>query len=263
MALPGYPTIEPGPTMRSMLAISLAVHLVVALVAVAWWNPLADADRAPREVMTISLGGATGPRAGGLTQLGGPAQPSPAVPRPEPPRPAPAAPSAPVAPPAVSKPAVSAKPTAPSRSETPAPARTSAEPGATSREVTAPPDPGTTPTNTGARGQGFGLSSGGGGSRGVELDVGNFCCPEYLAQMIALIQRNWQQGHGVSGTTKMVFTIRRDGTIDGIAVDRSSRFLALDNAADRALRLTRQLPPLPAQFPNPTLTVRMYFEYQQ
>ncbi len=116
---------------------------------------------------------------------------------------------------------------------------------------------------TAARGQGFGLSSGGGGARGVELDVGDFCCPEYLAQMVAIIQRNWQQSQGVTGSTKMVFTIRRDGTIDAVSVDRTSGFLALDAAADRSLRLTRQISPLPAQFPNPSLTVRMYFNYQR
>ena len=43
--------------------------------------------------------------------------------------------------------------------------------------------PGTAKVETGAKGQGFGLSSGGGGGDGgVKLDVANFCCPEYLAR---------------------------------------------------------------------------------
>ena len=33
---------------------------------------------------------------------------------------------------------------------------------------------------TGARGQGFGLSTGGGAGSGSTLDVGDFCCPDYL-----------------------------------------------------------------------------------
>ena len=41
---------------------------------------------------------------------------------------------------------------------------------------------GTAVAETGAQGQGFGLSSGGGGDGGY-LDVANFCCPEYLATM--------------------------------------------------------------------------------
>jgi TonB family protein len=125
------------------------------------------------------------------------------------------------------------------------------------------PDPGNSPVNTGARGQGFGLSGGGGSGRGVQLDVGNFCCPEYLEQMVTVIQRNWQQGHGVVGSTVMQFTIGRDGSLGAILVERSSRFVALDNAADRALRLTQRIAPLPAAFPNPTLTVHMTFDYNR
>ena len=39
-------------------------------------------------------------------------------------------------------------------------------------------------------------------------------------------------------------------------------FVALDYAAQRALLLTR-LPELPAQFPNPSLTVHVTFQYQR
>jgi hypothetical protein len=33
--------------------------------------------------------------------------------------------------------------------------------------------------------------------------------------------------------------------------------------AQRAVTLTKQLPPLPEAFPNPTLTVHLNFEYQR
>jgi TonB family protein len=125
-----------------------------------------------------------------------------------------------------------------------------------------PPREGSTRTVTGARGQGFGLSSGGGANRGVELDVANFCCPEYIEQMVTLIQRNWQQNQGVVGSTVMKFTITRAGSIEGVMVERPSGFIALDLAAQRALLLTR-LPELPPQFPNPSLTVHVTFEYQR
>ena len=70
---------------------------------------------------------------------------------------------------------------------------------ATGRTPTTGPEPqeGPARAETGARGQGFGLTTGGGGGTGVQLDVGNFCCPEYLEQMMALIQRNWQSKQGV------------------------------------------------------------------
>jgi hypothetical protein len=45
-------------------------------------------------------------------------------------------------------------------------------------------------------------------------------------------------------------------------VERTSGFMALDLAAERAL-LTTRLPELPPQFPNPSLTVHLTFEYQR
>jgi TonB family protein len=124
------------------------------------------------------------------------------------------------------------------------------------------PQPGVTRTETGARGQGFGLATGGAGGSGVQLDVANFCCPEYIEQMVTLIQRNWQSNQGVSGSTLMQFTITRSGSIQGVRIERPSGFVALDLAAERALLLTR-LPELPVQFPNPTLTVHLTFEYRR
>jgi TonB family protein len=57
------------------------------------------------------------------------------------------------------------------------------------------------------------------------------------------------------------FTIMRDGQIQGVEVERSSGYTALDINAQRALLVTRTLPPLPAAFPNPTLTVHLNFQY--
>jgi TonB family protein len=119
-----------------------------------------------------------------------------------------------------------------------------------------------TRTETGARGQGFGLSTGGGGGSGVQLDVADFCCPEYIQQMVALIQQNWQPNQGISGSTVMKFTITRNGSIQAVNVERPSGFVALDLAAQQALLRTR-LPELPLQFPNPTLSVHVTFEYQR
>jgi TonB family protein len=126
---------------------------------------------------------------------------------------------------------------------------------------TGQPQEGSTRVDTGARGQGFGLTSGGGGS-GVTVDTANFCCPEYLSQMITLIQRNWQSNQGVAGKVVMKFTITRAGTIESVQVEQPSGFVAHELAAQRALLLTR-LPELPIQYPNSTLGVHMIFEYQR
>jgi outer membrane biosynthesis protein TonB len=46
-------------------------------------------------------------------------------------------------------------------------------------------------------------------------------------------------------------------------VERSSGSTVLDLEAQRAILLTKQLPPLPSAFPNPTLTVHFTFQYQR
>ena len=115
---------------------------------------------------------------------------------------------------------------------------------------------------TGAKGAGFGLTTSGGGTQGY-LDVGDFCCPEYLSTMMQLIQRNWNAKQQVGGETLIKYTIQRDGRLTDIEVERSSGYFALDQTAQRALYTTRQLPPLPAQFTEPTLTVHLVFRYER
>jgi TonB family protein len=112
------------------------------------------------------------------------------------------------------------------------------------------------------RGQGFGLSTSGGTGGPVSLDVENFCCPDYISQMSDVITRAWDSNQNVKGSTLVKFTIMRDGTIRSPEIEKSSSYLALDNAALRAVQLTR-LPPLPLLFPNETLTVHLRFDYQR
>jgi TonB family protein len=122
---------------------------------------------------------------------------------------------------------------------------------------------GTAVTDTGAKGTGFGLSSGGGQGTGAQLDVGNFCCPEYLVTMQQLIKRNWNEKQPNGGEVTVKFTIQRTGTITDIVLEKSSGYAPLDLESQRALALTKQLPPLPAQFPDSTLTVHLSFQYQR
>jgi len=222
---------------NAMLVGSLIFH--ATLVGVLLFGPLdwsVEAD-VPQPVMTISLAGPPGPRTGATMEGGRAIAPPPpdAVPKPMPPP--------------------------PPKPENVVPTQTRRTPPAKPK-VEEEPQPGVTRTETGARGQGFGLSAGGGGAGGVQLDVANFCCPEYVQQMITLIQRNWQQNQGVRGNTGMYFIINRGGSIQGVKVERPSGFVALDLAAERAL-LTTRLPELPPQYPNPTLPVHITFEYQR
>jgi len=117
-------------------------------------------------------------------------------------------------------------------------------------------------TYTGARGQGFGLSTGGGAGSGSTLDVADFCCPDYIAMMIDRIRSAWQQNQGATGEVVVKFTIQRSGQIVESSVEKSSGSAVLDMAALRAVAGTRTLNALPQAFPNPTLTVHLNFQYQ-
>jgi protein TonB len=242
-----------GEALKPMAVWSIAAH--AALIATILLMPVRQSQEAPRTVMTISLGGAPGPRAGGMTQAA-------ARPVQAPPPPAPVKRAEPA--PAPTRPAMTIPdPRARTRPQ-PQPKPKQAPEQATSRTPTTGEEPreGRARADTGAKGQGFGLSTGGGGGTGVQLDVANFCCPEYIEQMVTLLQRNWDQNQGVTGATVMKFTIQRDGTIVMAQVERSSGFYALDNAAQRAVLLTK-LPPLPAAYTNPTLGLHVTFTNQR
>src|SRR3954462_8837438 len=99
---------------------------------------------------------------------------------------------------------------------------------------------GTAIAETGVRGQGFGLSTGGGAGSGSSLEItGDFCCPEYLATMITRIRSAWNQDQGARGTSLIRFTIRRDGSITDATIFKGSGTTTLDTAALRAVLSTR------------------------
>jgi len=234
---------------------SAVVHVVLTLllaVVPAGWLGARVADE-PDVVMQISLGGAVGPRDGGLATLGGrpvqEAQPVPVKKTIEP-----------VRPPAAKAPEM-VEPTKVAPRKQTATAKVEAkDPRSRTPIKGAEVQQGSSVAQTAGRGQGFGLSSGGGGTGGY-LDVADFCCPDYLATMIDLITRNWNSKQGAEGTALMKFVIERDGNITNVEVERSSGAQALDYYSQRALALTRQLPPLPTAYTGDRLTVHLNFGY--
>ena len=232
-------------TLMPTLAWSVAAH--IAIVAAIWLAPASTANQTPRTVMTINLGGTPGPRAGGLTQTGGRAVPEQP---PEPPKPVPRTPPPPPAREVAALPSPKAAPARPARSE-PAPAAPS---------VPEPPREGSTRTETGARGQGFGLATGGTGQKGIELEVTNFCCPGYLELVRTAIERGWERTPGATGVTTVRFRILRAGTFDSVSIVQSSGNPTLDAAAARAISRVQTPLPLPNEFPDSSLALRMRFE---
>jgi TonB family protein len=251
--------VEPKGLHR-MVVVSVAAHaLAIAFILLAPATWMGRDAEPPPQVMTISIGGAgEGPMNGGMTSMGGrPVQVE------RPPEEAPTREA--IRPPAAKEPEM----TLPKPGAKPVKATAS-------RVVAQAPDEarGRTPTkgpqtrvgnavaDTGVRGQGFGLSTGGGPGSGSSLDVADFCCPDYLVLMIERIRSAWMQDQGSAGQVLVKFTVQRDGRLADPAVEQSSDSSTLDLAALRAVAMTRTLPPLPGAFPNPTLTVHLNFQYK-
>jgi TonB family protein len=242
---------------KRMVLLSLAAHglliLLVALSPSSWRT--SDAD--PRTVMTISLGGAPGPRAGGLTSMSGRPVQRAVPPKPDE-KPVPITPPA-AKPPEMTEPTKAAPRPAPKPTTTPQTAAEQARAKAPSTGARV--SEGQAKADTGVVSDSIGLSTGGGGTGG-QINLGNFCCPAYVAEMLQIIHRNWRQQQGARGATVMKFVIDRQGTLSGVAVARTSGNFLLDQAATRALTLTK-LPPLPREYTNPTLTVNLEFNFTQ
>jgi protein TonB len=240
-----------------MLAVSLLAHgAFIALVTLMpeFWG--STEVRPPASVMTVSLGGSSGPDTPGRTiseravQAVAPADDKPVEdtpPAPTPPEMTEAAPAA--------KPVPKTKPVEKPAEKSPARKPTTGE------EI----KPGDAKVKTGGAHVPFGglAQSGGGGAEGVRLDVQNFCCPEYLQTMERRIRQSWNSNQGAGGEVWVKFTIRRDGMLTQVEVEKPSGQAMLDMESRRAVLLTRQLPPLPREFSEPHLTVHMGFTYKR
>jgi TonB family protein len=245
--------------LQQMAVVSIVLHgSIAALLVLAPGGWLSQQVETPREVMTISLAAGTpGPTSGGMTAIGGqPVQavrPPEEVKKPEP-----------IRPPAAKAPEMTI-PEKNARTRTGAANITQAPDEARGRTPTrgAEVSRGSSIAETGVRGQGFGLTTAGGGGSGSTLDVENFCCPDYIQLMVQQVHSNWDYRVERPGLAIVKFTIQRDGKITNITLIRSSGFTAHDINAQRALSRTGQLTPLPAQFPNPTLGVQLSFDYKR
>jgi TonB family protein len=246
---------RPETGLARTLPVSIAAHalllITLALLPQDWHQPVES-----RTVMTISLGGTPGPRTGGMTAIGGRAVQEVAPPqaRPQPPTPPAAKPPEMVLP----QEKTQARTTPPPRVTRPADQARARRP-AFGTEI----QEGNARAETGAKGNNFGLTTGGGSGTGGYLDVGNFCCPEYLQTMLQLIQKNWNGEQSVSGQSQVKFTIMRDGKLAQIELEKPSGYFALDREAQRAVLVTGRLPALPRQFPEDHLTVHLIFQYQR
>ena len=243
--------------LERMVVVSALGHLaLIAIMIVAPADWLSSAPQTPVTLMTISLsGGSPGVDNGGMTQAPGRAvqEVLPAnAPKERPTTAAAKTPEMTVPLPGKAKPTTAAP-----VKEAPDDAR--ARRASRGTEVT----PGSSVAETQIRGQGFGLAttSGGQGPGGVTLEgVDDFCCRDYIETMAARIKEAWIRVP-TRGQVIVRFVIQRDGTLRDATIFKSSGYAALDTNALRAVVTVGRITPLPAAFPNPTLGIRLTFEY--
>jgi periplasmic protein TonB len=241
--------------LHRMLLLSIGAHILLLtaglLVPDGWFTRQQVEE--PNQ-MVISLGGVAGPETGGMTTIADRAVQSIAKPD---------APKVVETPPAAKRPEM----VEPDRIAKSTPTPTVAKPADSKTRTPTAGDEiktGSARVKTGGAAIPFGgLASGGGGDGGVKLDTANFCCPQYVAQMIQLIRQNWTPNQGASGQSVVKFTIRKDGVLTNIELERSSGQALLDLEARRAVHKTTQLPPLPREFPESHLTVHLTFEFHR
>jgi TonB family protein len=236
--------------LRTMMIVSGAAH-ALAVVAVVIGSWLSGSHREPERIMTVNFGvNAQGPESGGRTAESRSAvqkaEPKPELPKPEPVRPPAAQTPAMVEP--ISKP-TPAKPT----QRQPAQATKVAPPKTGETVQTGQSRAKTTSTSNEG-----GLSTGGGPSNQGQVD---FCDSQYLGQMVSLIYNNWRRETNVAAKPIIRFVIQRDGTLTDITIRQSSGYYLLDNQAQRAVILTRAIPPLPACYPHSDYAMNLTFEY--
>lgn len=239
-----------------MIVVSLMLHAAI-VSAIAFVRPGRDVAPDERHVMTISLGGAPGPVQGRNPESAKPVQqpvPETAKPKND-------------APPALAKPdliePVKKAPVAPKAAVKPEPPKETPQLHSKTPTQGSEIKGGVARVETGSQSQTKfgGLATNGGGAGAAYTDYADFCCPEYLDQMVAMVRRNWQEKQGVDGLVRVKFTIQRDGLLTNIEVERPAAVPLLNNAAQRAVMNTRQLAPLPAAFTERTLTVHLNFTF--
>ena len=238
-----------------MVTLSLGVHVLalaaVALVPSSWFS---SGTERPETAMMISLASNPGTQdTGGMTpQATRQVQERAADPR--------TITRAPASTPEMLAPTPEAKPT-PAKPVPKPPDKSSTRKPSTGKDIQTGPARADLPNA--ARVQFGGLSSSSaGGTGGVRVE-GNFCCPEYLEEMKRAIHRNWDQNVGAMGSVEIKFTIRRDGVLTNVGVEKGSGNPILDLESRKAVHQTQQVPPLPDRFTGPSLTVYLIFEYKR
>jgi TonB family protein len=98
------------------------------------------------------------------------------------------------------------------------------------------------------------------------LDVSDFPYAWYLRQVLQKVQTEWQRQNQISEPDQKpsVFVeIQRDGSIRTPRIHQSSGNTLYDQAALRAIVEASPFPPLPQEWPKPSLRVEFRFDLER
>lgn len=239
-----------------LVGYSLFLHIAFGAAAVLIPSYWLSAEAVRPNVIEVSLAGSLGETTTGVTPIAG-RRVDEAVPEPK--RPAPVMPAPPPKPDVMPTPAkVVTPPKVPEKvPETPpAPAAAPPKTPVTGRQVQA----GTAVVETGATGLSQGLTQAGGGGSGGVVDLNTFD-QAWTQQMTSAIRKHWVNLQPETGFSEVLFVVARDGTVIDRQVVATSGSFILDQAALRAVGMA-PIPPLPRDYNEKTLRVRLRFNYE-
>lgn len=241
---------EPEKGFSRSLTGSLIVHAVGIVTLFAAHQYVVTHKPPQAKVMTITLGGSTGPRSTGMTAAG--ARPVDQVapqPKHEPIRAASASHDV------MTLPVKSEPKKNPETVDRALPITSVPKPPTIGPQV----QKGTSLAETGSTSQDRGLTVGGGAGSSAQLDVADFCCPDYLQGVLQRIELKWRKELPGRGSATIAFQIERDGRITHIVVEKSTGSLYENNSLSALTQAT--LEPLPRPFTGDHLTIHLTFPY--
>ena len=226
--------------MKGSLLLSVAVHLLITLIAVNWVS-FREVKFVPRQVYAVEIvTPAEVPREEKKT-VAPPKEetkPPPKVePEPEPEEEMP--------PPTVKPKPVKKKPPKKKAREVPT---TQIEKTVTPEETT-PEEPADSAPETGE----------------MAFDTADFPFAHYISRMRRKIAAHWRVPAGSQGELLCViyFRVTRDGTVMATAIEQSSGLFMFDQAAQRAVVQSSPMPPLPQEYRDEYLGVHFSFSFRE
>lgn len=121
---------------------------------------------------------------------------------------------------------------------------------------------------TGLRIGGVGEETEPGSEYASQIGLSHFPFTYYLQIIMDRVSANWFTSlvdPGISGTfhSTVYFKIHRNGQISDLKIDQSSGIRSLDLSAQRAIQSSAPFPPLPREYEDEYLVIRLIFEHSK